>query len=287
MAVTMALVTVSRVEPLCPGIVRVTLNGPEIGEMDDGGAAAGAKIFFPAPGHRDAVLPVFGADGPMGDMPVNRSFTIRRLRRDECELEVDFGIHGDGPSTQWAERAKPGYRLGIAAPRIFPQAKPDADWYLVGADPSGFPAACTVIDALPPGARVNAWFEVPDAAHELPGEVRPGVKVEWLHRHGREAGSSGLLEAALRSAAWPSGSVYAWFAGEAIEMASIRSYVKQRRVPRPYRYVAAYWRRGVDESALEATRAEQREAVVRRGNLPEDLIALDGVRSIRRLLTEA
>jgi NADPH-dependent ferric siderophore reductase len=275
MAVTMALVTVSRVEPLCPGIVRVTLTGPEIGEMEDGGAAAGAKIFFPAPGHSDAVLPVFGPEGPIGEVPVNRSFTIRRLRRETCEVDVDFAIHGGGPSTQWAERARPGDRLGIAAPRVFPQPKPDAGCYLVGADQSGFPAACTVIDALPPGARVNAWFEVPDASHELPGEVRPGVQVEWLHRNGREAGASGLLEAALRSTDWPSGCVYAWFAGEATEMRSIRDYVKERGVPRPYRYVAAYWRRGVDEPALEVTRAEQREAVVRRGNLPEDLIALD------------
>lgn len=190
-------------------------------------------------------------------------------------MDVDFGIHGDGPSTQWARRAQQGDRLGLAAPRIFPQPKPDAGCYLVGCDLSGFPAACTVIEALPPGARVNAWFEVPDADHELPNEVRPGVAVEWLHRDGRDAGASGLLEAALRSAEWPSGSVYVWFAGEATEMRSIRKYVKERGVPRPYRYVAAYWRRGVDESALEAGRAEDYESVMRRGNLPEDVFALD------------
>lgn len=271
----MALVTVSRVEPLCPGMVRVTLTAPEIGEMEDGGAAAGAKIFLPAPGQTDATLPVFGPEGPIGEVPVNRSFTIRRLRREACEVDVDFGIHGDGPSTKWAERAKPGDRVGLAAPRVFPQPKQDADLYLVGSDLSGFPAACTVIDALPAGARVQAWFEVPDADHELPGEVRPGVEVEWLHRNGREAGACGLLEAALRGADWPSGAVYAWFAGEATEMRSIRNYIKERGVPRPYRYVAAYWRRGVDESALEVSRAEDYKRLVSNGNLPEDVIAYD------------
>lgn len=58
-------------------------------------------------------------------------------------------------------------------------------------------------------------------------------------------------------------------------MRSIRNYVKERGVPRPYRYVAAYWRRGVDESALEAGRAEDHESVLQRGSRPEDLIALD------------
>lgn len=170
-----------------------------------GGAAAGAKIFLPAPGRSDATLPVFGPDGPVGEVPVSRSLTIRRLRRQACEVDLDFAIHGDGPAARWVERAKPGDRLGIAAPRVFPQPKPDAGWYLVGAELSGFPAACTVIDSLPPGAPVKAWFEVPDADHELPDEVRPGVTVEWLHRNGRAAGASGRLEAALRSADWPPG----------------------------------------------------------------------------------
>ncbi len=243
--------------------------------MEDGGAAAAGKIFFPAPGQTEATLPVIGPEGPIGEMAVNRSFTIRRLRREACEVDVDFGIHGDGPSTQWARRAQPGHRLGLAAPRVFPQPKLDADRYLVGSDLSGFPAACTVIDALPSDARVTAWFEVPDAAHELPGEVRPGVEVEWLHQNGRESGASGLLEAALRSADWPPEAVYVWFAGEATEMRTIRNFVKERGVPRSYRYVAAYWRRGVDEPALEVTRGEQWAVAVERGSRPDDLIALD------------
>lgn len=81
------------------------------------------KLFFPLAGQTDPVVPE-GEDWypeyramPEDERPPMRTFTLRELRRDTCEMDVDFVLHGDtGPASSWAGRAEPGQRLAILAP---------------------------------------------------------------------------------------------------------------------------------------------------------------------------
>ena len=53
---------------------------------------------------------------PEGPPPMVRTYTPRRYDPATRILEIQFLLHGTGPATEWAQRAKPGDKLGWAAP---------------------------------------------------------------------------------------------------------------------------------------------------------------------------
>ena len=65
-------------------------------------------------------MPTLGEDGlepppPGSPRPIYRDYTVRFLRPERRELDIDFALHGHGPGATWAEHAAPGQRLGILA----------------------------------------------------------------------------------------------------------------------------------------------------------------------------
>ncbi|MGC8383232.1 siderophore-interacting protein [Pseudomonas aeruginosa] len=49
--------------------------------------------------------------------PPMRTYTIRALRREAGEVDIDFVLHGEtGPASRWAAHARPGERLVMSAP---------------------------------------------------------------------------------------------------------------------------------------------------------------------------
>ncbi|MFB6888323.1 siderophore-interacting protein [Kitasatospora sp. NPDC056327] len=282
MSLPVTHIRVTGVTRITPRTARITF---EAEQLEDGVGSAPdqqVKLCFPRPGQDAPVLPA-GGDDPMGwyraylalpepERPWMRSFTLRRRRPGSALLEIDFVLHGAaGPAGDWAGRARPGDRLGMvgpselyAAPLSFASAAAAADWVLLAGDETALPAIATLLEALPAGTAAVVLAEVADRAEEQPLPAPAGTAVRWLHRDGAEPGR--LLAEAVAAAELPAGVPFAWVAGEASAVRTIRRHlVDGRGVPKASVEFSGYWRHRLtqDDAPTAEDLADARERLDR------------------------
>jgi NADPH-dependent ferric siderophore reductase len=212
-------------------MVRVTFGGEALGAFAWNGPAAHIKLIFPTAER---------------DRPIMRTYTPRRYDAVARELDVDFVLHDDGPASNWARQAAPGQALVIAGPGRSYSVDQQADWFLLAADDTAIPAVGTILEQLPPEARVRVLLEVVDEAEQGALDAVPGrVDIEWLHR-GPDARNAGRpLEAAVRHVQLPAGSGRVYVACEADAMRRIRRHLlHERHLARDSVVTRGYWRLG-------------------------------------------
>ncbi|GAA4624272.1 siderophore-interacting protein [Actinoallomurus vinaceus] len=256
---------VVRTRHLGPSMVRITFGGEPLTGLTAGGRDQRFKLFLPHP-HQDA--PVVPADAgeewfarwretDPAVRAVMRSYTVREQRRDPDELDVDFALHGDGgPASRWAARAIPGDRVVVLGPTVPDNGgvdfrpPPGTDWVLLTGDETALPAVAGILAWLPVGTRARVWVEVPHAADVQDLPTAADTEVTWLVRDGA---APGLVLDAVRSAALPAGTPYAWIAGEAGGVRALRRHlVGERGLDRRAVVFTGYWRRGATEEDLLA-----------------------------------
>jgi NADPH-dependent ferric siderophore reductase len=243
-------VRVRRIQRLSPRMLRVTVAGPELAGFPaaEQGPASHIKVFLPAPGQDQPLIPERGPEGLVfqeGPRPVIRTYTPRRYDAASQELDIDFVLHGHGPASAWASRARPGDVLAVAGPRGGFRPDGSSDWLLIAGDESALPAVATILEALPPSARAIVRVEVAELAEEMELAVPAGAELRWLHRDGREGLPGRLLESAIRETALPDGQGLAWVACEASVMRSIRRHLLyDRGLPRAALHTRGYWKEG-------------------------------------------
>jgi NADPH-dependent ferric siderophore reductase len=238
-------VEVVSVARLTPRLVSVSMRGPLEG-FDDLAPTSHIKVFLPQPGQSEPDLPVFGEGGaewPDGSSrPVVRSYTPRRYDPATQTLDVEFFIHGKGPASVWAARARPGDRLAIAGPGgRFSFDPPTERWWIAG-DESALPAVGTLLDALPETAHAQVHLEVAGADDEMDLDSPADIEVVWHHR--AVDGWGGELDYAARRANLDRGT-RVWVAGEARAVRAIRRYLMtERGLPAALLVTRGYWRLG-------------------------------------------
>ncbi|MFI9311614.1 siderophore-interacting protein [Streptomyces triculaminicus] len=264
---------VLRTERVGPSLVRVTFGGDHLGEMVTGGRDQRFKLFLPRPGQPAPVLPDDRGVGWYAQWRVQdpavravmRSYTVRELRHDPDELDVDFVQHGfvqhgaddghSGPASLWSRTARPGDRVAVLGPTAEENGGVDfqppvgTDWVLVTADESALPAAAGILAWLPAGTPAKVFLEVahPDDVTDLP--TKADADITWLIRG---AAGQPTLDA-VRAARLPSGTPYAWIAGESGTVRALRRHlVGDRGVDRRAVTFTGYWRRGATEEDLLA-----------------------------------
>ncbi|MCE9671207.1 siderophore-interacting protein [Myxococcus stipitatus] len=243
---------VLRVTPVTPHVVRITLGGEDLAGFQSEGADDHVKVLFPEPGKRRPVIPTMGPHGPVlapGEKkPDSRDYTPRRFDAVAGELDLDFVLHGSGPASTWAAQAKPGDMLGVGGPRGSLFVSNDFDWYLLAGDETAIPAIARRLEELPAGARAIVFIEVANASEEQRFETRADVKLTWLHRDGAEAGTTNLLDAAIRALEFPPGDYFAWVSGESLAMRPIRDHLlNERGTKKSWVRVTGYWKRGFSD----------------------------------------
>ncbi|UZE14080.1 siderophore-interacting protein [Pseudomonas sp. B21-053] len=277
-----------RKQALSPHMMRVTLAGPMVTDMATWAPDQRVKLFFPAEDGSPARLS--HEDGwyaryrsmPVAQRPAMRTYTIRHLRADQGEVDIDFVLHGEtGPASRWAIRSVPGASIQITAPdrHFTAQDAGGFEWkppqalkqLLLVADATALPAALGILDELsvldePP--LTQAFFEVDSLEDALPVPDWPGLSVEWLVREHASAGSL-MVEAVQRAnlpsyvskesvelaevnvdeeilwetSASASDGFYGWIAGETVAVMSLRKYlIKERGIPRESLNLMGYWR---------------------------------------------
>lgn len=214
-------ITLARRTQVSASLVRFTFTGPQVGKMETYAPDQRIKLFFPSnEGSLDTLFNVVQQqtqdwyeayrDLPEDQRPAMRTYTIRALRPEQAEVDVEFVLHGDnGPASRWAMHARPGDRLAMTAPAADMEGpKLGYEWkppkgvrrILIIADETAVPAAAGILETLnelPSPPQVEALLEVPhsDDAQALP----TAAKLCWLARDAESSNQHGeLLLSALR-----------------------------------------------------------------------------------------
>lgn len=291
--------TVARVTELSETFRRVTFTGPDLAGFGTDGLDQRIKI----------VLPVDGSFGAMdwsdeqliarGDwyqqwraLPADqrapfRTYTVRAVRPEVREVDVDFVVHGDGgPAARWILDATEGDEVIIVGPDALSiDSAVGIDWHpgdattvLLAGDETAAPAICSILESLPAGMRATAFIEVPHANDAQPVESAADVTLRWIARDGGEESLGAAVgdwlarypenyAAALASSAqvvedidvdvdllWDSpaesrGQFYAWLAGESAMIKSLRRLlVTETGIDRSRVAFMGYWRLGKTEA---------------------------------------
>ncbi|WP_428392771.1 siderophore-interacting protein [Lichenicoccus sp.] len=243
------LVQVASVEQVTPRMRRMTFAGDELADFTSVAADDHVKLFFPAPGQDRPVLPNLADNQrayPAGAIqPAIRDYTPRRFDTRQCTLVVEFVIHGSGPASTWAAQAKPGQWIGVGGPRGSVLAPDDEDTTLLMGDETALPAIARRLEEMRPGAGAVVLIEVADAGEERHLPTAANAAIHWLHRDRRAAGTTTLLEQALKRLVLPDGDTHAWLAAEIATARRLRRHlIEEKGLPRDRIRAAGYWRLG-------------------------------------------
>ncbi|HEU5476076.1 MAG TPA: siderophore-interacting protein [Actinophytocola sp.] len=239
-------VPVTRIERITPRLARITVAGAELAGFPGAGTDQNVMLYFypddvvlPEPLTLESARAIWSRARPR-----TRTYTVRRHDPATGEIDFDFVLHGEhGLASAWAQRVRPGDPLIFVGPSPAYRPDPEAEVFLLAGDETAVPAIAAILPALPAGARARVLLEVADAAEEQP--LPAGTEVTWLHRDGRPAGRTDLLERAVRAVDLPAGATEAWVAGERSAVLAVRRHLlDERRFPRHRVRPTTYWRHG-------------------------------------------
>ena len=249
--------TVIDTQQLSSGMRRIVLGGPQLREFTRDGFEFPAlrsegfddfvRLFFPLDDIGTMALPVQHertVEWPRDPRPVTRNYTVRSVDTDSAELTLDFVTHDTGIASTWGRRCAVGDSIPLLGPVRSGHAPAEVDWVLLVGDETALPAIARCLDEAEAGQRIRVLVEVADAERELPLPTAADAEITWVHSDGAVAGTGDLLEAAVRSAPWWEGTVFAWVAGESTALKGIRRYLREdRALPPEMVEVTGYWRR--------------------------------------------
>lgn len=281
-------VRVGAVRRLSPTYVRLTFTGADLDEFADNGWDQRFKLVLPAPsGGYDGLTR--GADWhaewrqlPDERRPPIRTYTVRGVRPELREVDVDMVLHGDsGPASRFAASAAVGDAAVLLGPNNgFDGAHGGLEFRpphghtgptLLAADETAVPAVLAILERLPAEAYGEAVLEVPDPADIADAAAPTGLRLTWLVRQpsraelpeavraacdrigvrGADVGQELAPEpAADEDPLWEVPDVatagfYAWLAGESSVITGLRRHlVRDLGVDKRQVAFMGYWREG-------------------------------------------
>ncbi|WP_427887800.1 siderophore-interacting protein [Kribbella sp. GL6] len=250
------LATVAAVDDLSPHLRRVTFVAPRIADAVTAGPDQRIKVLLAPPNGSAIRLPAgpeWYADWcaqPADERFIMRTYTVRALRPEVAELDVEFVLHGvNGPASAWVSSAQPGDQVGLLLPFAVDTTSPKGllhsgvDYIppatsvrrVLVADETALPALAGILEELPAGVHATVFVAVPSKA-----DVRPlagAADVTWV--------TEGSLVDAVKSAALPFDPDYAWVAGESSMIKEVRRHlVNAVGMPKAAISFQGYWKRG-------------------------------------------
>jgi NADPH-dependent ferric siderophore reductase len=243
-------VTVARVEPRSPRLLRVALTGPELDGLDIGLPASSVRLLVPPAdrpaGSTELVLPIWNGNEFLaadGSRPSIRTLTPVRFDPATLELDVEVVLHGDGPLSTWASAAGPGAAAAVSGTGRGYTVDPDARDLLIAGDESALPAISVLLGALPTDATVRVMVEVADPGARIPLPPHPGLTEHWIDAMVGAPPGDALVTAVEATVIDPD--VRVWAAGEAAAMWRIRKHLFEGLgLPRSHAVVRGYWKVG-------------------------------------------
>ncbi|MGP5688951.1 siderophore-interacting protein [Glutamicibacter ardleyensis] len=239
-------------------LVRLTFGGPGYENFVDKSATDRyIKILLAKP--ELGLTPPYDLDAlrehlPGEDLPVRRTYTVRRSDAESRTIEVDFVVHGsDGLAGPWARDAQIGDSVCFSGPGGMFAPQSDFDFHLFAGDETAIPAIAASLEAMEEGMVGQVLIEVADAGDEIELSAPSGVGIRWIHRGAEFTPESSILEPEVRQFPWPAGRVQVFAHGEREVVKALRSYFyDERGVDRRDMSLSAYWAYGRAEDAFQA-----------------------------------
>lgn len=231
-----------RTRRLSQNFLRLTFTGEDLAELATTTLDQRIKLVLPPACGTPVDPKVFdGPDWygtwrglPDAERPTLRTYTVRAVRPETREIDVDVVLHGItpeaaaapdcplrtlhacvcadavGPAVRWCATARAGDGLVIIGPNArYEGPQSGLEWrppsgahtYLIAGDETAVPAVSSILESLPAAVRAHVFLEVPTADDVLPLAVPPGVELHWLPRRGEAttAEHGTLLDLAVRA----------------------------------------------------------------------------------------
>lgn len=241
------MLKVKKVQDITPRLRRITLSGEDLEGFRSLSPDDHVKAFFPRPGESTPLVPTFGPDGvKVPDGAIARDYTPRFYREDAGELDLEFFLHEGGSAATWAREAKPGTVLAVAGPRGSMIVPYEFEWYTIFADEAGLPSIARRLSEMPAGAQVQAFIEAENKSDELVFDTKANLKIKWLHREKRPAGSLELFEKALATYTVPSGLGFSWVMTELAVARKLEEILLGLGTKKEFIKATGYWRKRED-----------------------------------------
>ncbi|MFK4082913.1 siderophore-interacting protein [Kribbella sp. NPDC020789] len=257
-------VTVRAIEDLGPHLRRVTFVAPRIAAAVTAGPDQRIKILLPPPNGGELKL-LGGEDWyaewcaqPEDERVIMRTYTIRELRAEQCEVDIEFVLHGvNGPASAWVTNAVPGDEIALFLPFAVDTTSakgllnsgvdyvpPSTSTHRVLiADETALPALTGILEQLPPGVHATVFAQVPDERDIRPLPTPGTADVSWIIATPESDAEIPLLEA-LKSSGLPSSVDFAWVAGESAMIKAVRRHLVGAGLPKSAISFQGYWKRG-------------------------------------------
>jgi len=272
---------VLRTERLSPHWMRITLGGGDIDRFTPMGYDQWFRIFLPLGGDEGLErIPakankIFGylkyLRIPDGMRPVMRNYSVRAFRPATgdagAELDVDFVVHGSGPTagpaSRWASAAQPGESVVVIDEGLGFNPERGVDRVVLVGDETGTPAIASICATLPARATGIALIEAPSAEDVLAFRAPAGVDVRWIVRGadadgdaGADAGKPGVAAlAALQALTLPTEPFHAFIVGEQSLPTGARRHLVAQGVDKGAISFVGYWRVGAASPAPKSQQA--------------------------------
>lgn len=256
---------VLRAERLTPHWMRVTFGRGDIDRFVPLGYDQWFRLFLPLGG--DDGLERIPAKAnklfgylkylriPEGERPVMRNYSVRAYRPSGpsggAEIDVDFVLHGSGPTagpaSRWAAQAHAGESVVIIDEGLRFNPERGVDRVLLVADETGAPAVASICASLPDTASGIALIEAPSRDDILDIGAPPGVEVRWLVRepHAKPGSAALATLRALAADALPAQPLHAFVVGEqSLPTTARRMLIADHGIPKEQISFVGYWRAG-------------------------------------------
>ena len=229
-----------------PWMLRLTLGGAALKDLDPGLPGASVRLLVPSPGTRELVVPAWTGNEfllPGGRRPVIRTYTPLRHDPDAGELDLDVVIHQLGAVSAWAEAARPGDEAAVSGTGRGYSIDSDARLFLLAGDETAIPAISQLLGLVPDEADVEVVIEVAHPDARLPMPTHPRAQVTWVDLPAGAAPGDSLVAAVSEADIDPEARI--WVAGEAAAVHRIRRHLfEERGLARRLTNVRGYWKHG-------------------------------------------
>jgi NADPH-dependent ferric siderophore reductase len=236
------VLTVRKSEQVFDGMQRVTLHYPDIKTLQTRGIHL--RLILPCDPSRVPVWPVMGENGapvwPVGaDQLHARYVTLKNIRADLEEVDIDIVRHGTGVVSQWAQNAAAGQLAGAMGPTGMDRL-PEAKSYFIAADGTGLPAVAQLLSRLPQDAVGDVVVALPVSVDHRSYLPHSGLNIHTLLPQEFEENVVAMAERLTQQGE----TGYAFFAGEFANAQSLRAHFKKGLgLDKTTQISATYWRR--------------------------------------------
>ncbi len=245
---------------LTANMQRITFKAEDLSTFDMESEGGYIKLMFNENGGTDL------SEIAEGTRSMMRTYTVRNLRKEQNELDVDFVRHHHantvmtaetgGFASAWSQNAVNGDTISIAGPGSIKGLNHNADWFFLVADMTALPALSAKLEALPPTAIGYAVIEINHQSDRQDLAKPQGVELVWALKSDAQ-----VLTATVRAQEWKTGRVAVWSACEFNQMRTLRTYFRnEKEVDKDDLYISSYWKDGCTEDGHKVAKHEDQLA---------------------------